>query len=372
MSDVLEFDKKSRVRGEASIWIVRLQEGIGVAQKRELEDWLAVDSMHQSEFLELAAVWDELEQMTELAPLFEGVPTIRENREKRERLGLRKGFWWGAPIATVVLSAFFVGVFLLNEKTNLSDRPILSAEVPANRVMNEAIKQDQVTLSMTRYATSLGEQREVILSDGSHATLNTDTLIEVSFSKQQRTVSLLKGEVHFDVFKDPSRPLVVLVSDKSVQAVGTAFSVRKNTRSEVEVAVDEGSVAVYQLNSEAVQLGQQVMASLAASLNAGEVLTIADDEQRVDQYDLDEMVDRLAWREGMIVINDETLSYVIQEFGRYNKQNLLLANREMGDIRVAGYFRLGDVSALLLALENNFGIRSEFYQDNGTYVLSPK
>jgi len=371
MTDVLEFDKASRVRSEASLWIVRLQEGIDKEQQCELENWLALDSMHQSEFLELAAVWDELEQLTELAPLFEGVPTRQMPSTEGEKL-LGLWGWKGMPAAMVLLSALLIVVVLLGRETNLSGVDKQGSEVVGNNAVNGAVKQLKEISTVVRYATALGEQRELLLSDGSRATLNTDTLLEVSFTKEQRTISLLKGEVHFEVFKDTNRPLVVLVSGKSVKAVGTAFSVRKNTNSEFEVAVDEGRVAVYQLTADAVQLGQQVVASLAASLSAGEVLTIEDNAQRVTRYERDEMVDRLAWREGMIVINDETLEYVIQEFGRHNEQKLLLADRQMGNIRVAGYFRLGDVGALLLALENNFGIRSEYYRNNETYVLSPK
>jgi len=197
--------------------------------------------------------------------------------------------------------------------------------------------------------------------------LNTDTQIAVSFSKQQRIINLLRGEAHFKVFQDSTRPLKVLVSGKSVQAVGTAFSVRKKKGNEIEVAVDHGLVTVYQLRSNSQK---ESSPALKASLDAGDVLIIADEEPSLIEYDLEQMEDRLAWRQGMIVINDETLDYVISEFGRYSEQKVLLADRKMGEIRVAGYFRLGDVDALLVALEKNFKIRSEYYQQNKTYVLS--
>jgi transmembrane sensor len=217
------------------------------------------------------------------------------------------------------------------------------------------------------FRTKIGQQREVKLDDGSVATLNTDTQIAVNFNKQQRIIHLLHGEAHFKVFKDAARPLKVLVSGKSVQAVGTAFSVRKNKGTEIEVAVDHGLVTVYQLSAYSQQKSSP---ALKASLDAGDVLIIADEEPSLIEYDLEQMEDRLAWREGMIVINDETLDYVINEFGRYSEQKVLLADRKMGEIRVAGYFRLGDIDALLVALEKNFKIRSEYYQKNKTFVLS--
>jgi transmembrane sensor len=72
----------------------------------------------------------------------------------------------------------------------------------------------------------------------------------------------------------------------------------------------------------------------------------------------------------MIVISDDTLDSVINEFSRHTQQKMLLADKKLGDIRVAGYFRLGDIDGLLLALEQNFGIRSVYYKDDDIFVLS--
>ena len=47
MSQILEFDKRTRVRGQASVWLIRLQEGLTASQQRELADWLANDHVHQ-------------------------------------------------------------------------------------------------------------------------------------------------------------------------------------------------------------------------------------------------------------------------------------------------------------------------------------
>lgn len=261
-----------------------------------------------------------------------------------------------------------VGFLFISKPFNVSQTP--SSTLGSSQPVLVPTTNTSISASVRHYKTPMGKQLEVQLSDGSTATLNTDTRLEVAYTERQRTIRLLRGEAHFRVFKDASRPLIVMASGKSVEAIGTAFSVRKNTSAEIEVAVDEGEVAVYQQVDSAMRVERAAEAMLAASLQAGEVLTIAGDEQKLSQYGADEMADRLAWREGMIVINDQTLDYVIQEFKRYSEEKVLLADRSMGEIRVAGYFRLGDVDALLVALENNFNIRSEYYQDNQTYVLS--
>lgn len=366
MSEILEFNKQARVRDEASIWLARIQEPLSAERQQELLAWLAQDKAHERELLELATVWDELEVLSELAPLFESVSLPLNQSAQTDNpssswapLGIAASIFVTLGLAVY----FFSGVSTSNERLAIFERtanePVHQGSSEAEIVANKSEHQS--------FKTSIGEQLELRLADGSIATLNTDTHIVVNFSATQRTIRLLQGEAHFDVFKDPTRPLKVLVSGKSVKAIGTAFSVRKKSGSDIEVAVDHGLVEVYQIKDEPEK---DSAPALKASLDAGDVLTIADEQPQLIEYDLDEMEDRLAWRDGMIVINDKTLDYVINEFGRYSEQKVLLADRAMGEIRVAGYFRLGDVDALLLALEKNFKIRSEYYQDNDTFVLS--
>ena len=369
MSDILEFNKRARVRDEASLWLTRLQEGLDAAQQQELRNWLVVDTAHESELLDLATIWDELEVLTELAPLFEGVAVAQSSQPDIPKTIYSNTSWVRLGIAASLLLTLGFGAYQVIDQSPTSDE-IVTSLGSNHKVAKEASLEQDLSAhnnASTRFKTTIGEQLELTLADGSIATLNTNSQIEVTFSAQQRVIRLLQGEAHFDVFKDPTRPLKVLVSGKSVQAVGTAFSVRKKSGTDIEVAVDKGLVAVYQVkaNSE-----QQSVSALKASLDAGDVLTIADEHSQLIEYNLEEMEERLAWREGMIVINDETLDYVINEFGRYSEKKVFLADRKMGETRVAGYFRLGDVDALLIALEKNFKIRSEYYQSTNTYVLS--
>ena len=53
------------------------------------------------------------------------------------------------------------------------------------------------------------------------------------------------------------------------------------------------------------------------------------------------MEDRLAWRKGMIVINDESLDFVISEFQNHSQKKILLADKKMAEIRVAGLLPIG-------------------------------
>jgi len=309
MNQIVEINKKARIRQEASEWLVRLEDGLDSEQETELINWLKLDQEHQNQLLDLASVWDDLGVLTELAPLFDNLP------------------------------------------------------------LNKLKPKDQAPLQQL-YATPIGENSRITLADGSIVSLYPDSEIVVTFSSDRRSVVLANGEAHFDVEPDSARPLSVTVSGRVITAVGTAFSVRKDSQ-EIEVAVDEGTVAVRD------HTGKASPATLTpepddqdVSLNAGDVLKIIENKQNITKFDETEMENRLAWTKGMIVIDNQSLSFVISEFERYNHKKFLLADKAMANIKVAGYFSLGDIDALLVALENNFGIRSEHYQNDNTFVLS--
>src|SRR5229473_648456 len=93
-------------------------------------------------------------------------------------------------------------------------------------------------------ATAVGQQRNVTLADGSTVTLNTNTILETDLRRRTREIYLRKGEAHFQVAHDRSRPFLVHAGDAVVRAVGTAFEVRVLTDQHVDVVVDEGRVEV--------------------------------------------------------------------------------------------------------------------------------
>jgi ferric-dicitrate binding protein FerR (iron transport regulator) len=101
----------------------------------------------------------------------------------------------------------------------------------------------------TVYITGIGEQRTAKLRDGSVIVLNTDTEVQVYFSKQLRNIRLLKGEALFMVEHDTARPFIVSAGNASVRAVGTEFNVRRREQS-TEVAVVEGVVQVSTLKEQ--------------------------------------------------------------------------------------------------------------------------
>ena len=93
------------------------------------------------------------------------------------------------------------------------------------------------------YRTAIGEQKTVVLTDGTTIQLNTDSRIEVVYTKDSRTIQLRRGEVHVSAAYDPHRVLEVHAAHRLVRALGTAFDVRVEGQA-VEVMVTKGLVEV--------------------------------------------------------------------------------------------------------------------------------
>ena len=77
------------------------------------------------------------------------------------------------------------------------------------------------------FQTDVGESKDILLSDKSKITLNTNSFVQVRYTQHSRVINLLRGEIHIDVAHDKTRPLSVIAGDKVIQAVGTAFNVEK-------------------------------------------------------------------------------------------------------------------------------------------------
>lgn len=77
--------------------------------------------------------------------------------------------------------------------------------------------------------TGAGEQRDVVLEDGSRIRLNTASAVEITYSQGRRIVRLLEGEAMFEVMPDDNRPFVVEAAGGRVTALGTVFVVRRKS-----------------------------------------------------------------------------------------------------------------------------------------------
>jgi transmembrane sensor len=195
--------------------------------------------------------------------------------------------------------------------------------------------------SADHVATGPGEIRRMPLADGSIAAMDADSELRIALAEDARRIDLARGQVWFQVAKDRQRPFIVDAGIAKVQAVGTAFSVMR-TGDDVRIAVTEGRVAIWASNA----------SGAISILDAGEFAAFRSDGTAPVTGSAPSAIERsLAWREGEIALEGETLDEAVAAFNRYNRQRLVVRDPVLGRERLVGLFQLNNPVGFARTLE---------------------
>lgn len=205
--------------------------------------------------------------------------------------------------------------------------------------------------------TATGEQRTFELEDGSVVSLNTHSRVAVRLGTHAREVRLLRGEALFHVAHDPSRPFLVSTDDAVVQAVGTQFDVYRRDDGTV-VAVLEGRVNVTTAAPAPAASGSAAApvagrgaprAAAVRSLGASQEAQVSH-EGSVSIREVNNVSDRVAWRERRLIFRDQTLEQIVGEFNRYRAHPIRLEGSGVSERVYTGVFDADDADSLLQVL----------------------
>lgn len=353
MSNILKFPGSSRSQEEAGIWLARLDGGpLSDEEARAFHDWLAADIEHRDALIELAGLWDDMDILSELSDLFPLAPKSEPDT------GRAASFLTSPALAVFAAAAVVLAIALV-----VIHKPVLDFGRDQTAAQKEVV-----------YQTAVGEQKGVSLPDGSIMKLNTDSLVSVSFSSRHRNLHLIKGEAMFKVAHDRSRPFIVHAGGGIVRAVGTAFSVHLKGP-DVEVTVTEGRVEIASAVDDdgAVDLGNDDFGKYLTTLDAGQTAEYGEHTIHSVRTIGPELITRkMSWQHGTLVFKGETLEEVVREISRYTDTRLVISDPAIRNIRIGGYFKTGEVDALLTVLKDNFSIKAKKVNDNLIYLTEDK
>ncbi|WP_426234125.1 FecR family protein [Pseudomonas sp. TWP3-2] len=182
--------------------------------------------------------------------------------------------------------------------------------------------------------------RHVTLGDGSQVELNLNTELTFSNYKDERRVTLKKGEAFFEVSHDMSHPFIVKAGEGRIRVTGTRFNVWLY-EDQVKVNLVEGSVLVAsnsQLSGDGLRLGP----SMQARYKPGDYMP-----QISQTYANDSS---LAWRNGKLVLDNLALSEALPLINRYLDKPLMLGESSVGNIRVGGIYNVKELNSLVSSL----------------------
>jgi len=299
----------------AARWAVRADAGaLGPDEQRELETWLAADSRHRGAYVRARAQWVDLDRLAALQ-------------------GPAGGTDGRFPAA------------------GLSRRQLLAAGIAAIGFLGGGLSWLIVREGQERYTSGIGEVRRIALEDGSTLLLNTASEVTVRLTKQQRGIRLVRGEALFEVAHDKSRPFIVQANDTAVRAVGTAFAVRLEA-AQVDVTVTEGVVEVVDLKT------MSGLGPATTPVSRFEVKRVAAHEHAVIARSRAPEVEpiapakadrQLAWREGMVSFDGETLQTAVAEINRHNRRQIVVDDPALAAMPIVGVFRATDLEGFSAA-----------------------
>lgn len=294
---------------EASRWIARLEASdVTLEDHQRFRQWLAASEENRAAHEALSGTWDKLDQLKLLGLKAPGLPPA-------PRLS-RRTLLLGAGGAVAAASA---GVLILS-----------GISPPAYA---------------TVFETPVGGRETATLPDGSIVELNADTLVRVEFSRASRTLSLVRGEALFTAGSD-SRPFNILTPRGGFTATRGAFLVRERGI-EVEASVLDGELRL---------IAQDAHDPARAGLH--QQVRLSADGMRVSDEAPERLQRRLAWREGMLIFEDEPLGDAIAEVERQTGAVFRLEDPTLAALRIGGAIRCDDLEAFISLLEQNLELNA--------------
>ena len=342
---------RAAIAEEAAEWFVEWRGAPpSKAGKARFTEWLAESPVHVEEYLAIAQIYGALPNVDPGAVsdveafVDDTVIALHGSSAAMERRGdpvpvgdvsrsRRPWVGWGlaAGILVAVVSAgfFYIGA-----------------------IRNATIE----------YTTGLGEQRSILLDDGSMVSLNTESGMEVAYTDEARWIKLTHGEALFDVEEDQNRPFWVETGAALIRVTGTQFNVYQQN-GQTAVTVIEGTVEVAPRASPAAQVlgesNQTQPASTAGSahsqgvakLQVGDQAVVKSGSVAIAATKIDNLEPVTAWTDRRLVFSETPLSEIVAEFNRYNHRRLILDDATVATLEVSGVFSTHDPESLILFLE---------------------
>jgi transmembrane sensor len=367
----------SQIYEEACEWFIECRAGdLDEASRHDFDCWLRKSPEHLGAYLELAAIWNEGPSLVTAGKFDRDTLICQAALDRDNVVALSNSrsadtSRIAAELRTVMsaadgAAASAAPVQGLTHQSRWRFRRQRFAAIAASIVLMvlsaTAILWVQAVRSPT-YATAIGEQRSLELTDGSIVELNSRSKIVVRYSRQGRNIELLQGQALFRVVKDASRPFIVKVGATLVRAVGTEFDVYEKRGSTI-VTVVEGRVAI--LTDHPIALPTPGVPSAAIDaphrsnvqfpsvapgkignilVASGERLTVSPQEIQKDEHP--NIANATAWTQRQLVFESASLSDVADEFNRYNDKQLIVEDARLDTFHVSGVFSSTDPASLI-------------------------
>jgi transmembrane sensor len=311
-----ERESSQTIEAAAADWAARADRGpLSAQDQARLDDWLAGDPRRFGAYARLMALNLHSERARALGADYDGrslaAPAARPGSSRR-------GLLWGGVGAA---AASVVGGVALT-----------------------------LGLRGEAYATERGEVRRIPLSNGSTVTLNTQSRLVVH-DGEKPWAELQAGEALFEITGRADRPFRLDLGGVEVRARAAAFVVRAFASRALAVTVQAGRVRV--AGGAARFAPVDVAAGTQASIDSRHSGVVTTPISR------DGLLRGLAWREGKLAFEDNTLAYAAAEFARYGDPRIEIADPGLARETISGLFSVRDPAGFAQVVSSIFDARAQ-------------
>ncbi|HMR18343.1 MAG TPA: FecR domain-containing protein [Sphingobacterium sp.] len=167
--------------------------------------------------------------------------------------------------------------------------------------------------------TPKGGQYEVILPDGTHVWLNSESKLSFvnNFDNLPERQVVLEGEAYFEVSHNATQPFVVSVNGQHVKVLGTEFNVNAYAENKyIKTSLVEGSVLFNE-----------------SRLKPGESALFQNNKVHIRSENMDDIV---AWKNGYFVFFEESLEEAMKKISRWYDLDVSFVNEQAKTLLVGG------------------------------------
>ena len=215
-------------------------------------------------------------------------------------------------------------------------------------------------ITLEEEKASPGEQRHIVLADGSQVWLNADTKIRypANFSGTMFREIYLDGEAFFDIARDEEKPFIVHASGLAIKVMGTAFNVRSYAKDRVvETTLVEGKVSIESVFEDSVF--QVTLLPNQQALFRKDSGTLAlEDTVKTENY--------VAWKHGWMIFDDKPFSFIKETMERWYDVSIHMEDQKSLSCTYSARFKDKTLQEVLEIFRNTESIQ---YRIEGQQVF---
>jgi transmembrane sensor len=229
-----------------------------------------------------------------------------------------------------------------------------------------AISNNSAIIEWQEKQTATGTKSSVILNDGTHVILNSNSHIKfpIAFKGTTREVYLI-GEAYFEVHKDHQHPFIIHTKKMNVRVLGTEFNVKAYAedpqsettliRGSVEVTMnDRPSDRIILKPNEKLVINNNNTVSTKAVLPGAKAVAVTPAQYTLTSLTYFRKTDTTAietsWTQNKLVFKNKPFDEVASQIERRYGYNIKFKDDKLKELRFTGSFEKENIEQVLYAL----------------------